>query len=98
VNQVTQNIVAVKIIKNEKLKSNLRLSKFIQSEVTSLKKISHPNIIKFIEILRTSNNIYLVYEYCNGGNLAEYIKKNKKIEDKEAFLIFQQILNGITAL
>ena len=30
-------------------------------------EINHPNIIRFIEMLRTNNNYYLVYEYCNGG-------------------------------
>ena len=27
------------------------------------------NIIKFVEMIKTSNNIYLVYEYCEGGTL-----------------------------
>lgn len=29
----------------------------------------NPHIVKFIEMTKTSNNIYLVYEYCEGGTL-----------------------------
>jgi serine/threonine protein kinase len=32
-------------------------------------------------MLRTMNNIYLVYEYCNDGNLDELIKKNGFIKE-----------------
>jgi serine/threonine protein kinase len=45
------------------------------NEVKILSKLDNMNIIKFIELLRTENNYYLVYEYANGGDLDEFRKK-----------------------
>lgn len=44
------------------------------NEVETLKKINNPNVIRFIELFNSKNNLYLVYEFCNGGNLEEYIQ------------------------
>ena len=49
------------------------LEKLTRNEITTLKKIKHKNIINFIEIMRSSNNTYYVYEYCNGGNLFDLL-------------------------
>jgi serine/threonine protein kinase len=58
----------------------------------------HPNIIKFVEMLRTTNNYYLVYEFCNGGTLAEYLKKRGKLPEDEALKIFEQLRQAFSAL
>lgn len=49
-------------------------------------------------MLRTSNNYYLVYEYCNGGTLAEYIKSKKRLTEQDAIKIFVQIRSAFEAL
>ena len=35
-------------------------------------------MVRFIEILKTANNYYFVYEFCNGGTLEQEIKKEGK--------------------
>jgi serine/threonine protein kinase len=40
----------------------------------------------------------MMLEYCNGGNLQDYIEKKGRIAEKEAILIFKQILNGIAVI
>lgn len=37
----------------------------------------------------------MMVEYCNGGSLQDYIDRKGRITEKEAILIFKQILNGI---
>lgn len=32
-------------------------------------------------MLRTTNNIYLVYGFCNGGTLEDEIKKNRFLKE-----------------
>lgn len=68
----------------EKFKKIPKLYDFIKNEIDILSQIDHPNVIRFIEILRTSNNFYLVYEYCNGGDLERLLKKRKLLPEKEA--------------
>jgi serine/threonine-protein kinase ULK/ATG1 len=88
----------VKTIKVEKFKVVPKLSEFTQNEITTLAKISNPNIIKFVEMLRTTHNMYLVYEYCNGGTLEDLIKARKFLTEREAIKIFRQILNAFKSL
>lgn len=75
----TKEIFAVKVMSVDKFKHTPKLGEFTNNEINILTKINHPNIIRFIEMLRTNNNYYLVYEYCNGGTLGDYIKAKKRL-------------------
>ena len=55
---------------------------YFKNEIIVLKNLHHKNIIKFIEIMKTSNHFYLVTEYCNGGDLCEILKEYKSKNDK----------------
>ena len=46
-------------------------------------------MIKFIEMLKTTNNMYLVYEFCEGGTLEDHIKKTKFLPEAEALKVLQ---------
>lgn len=49
-----------------------------------MKNVKSPNIIQFIEIQQTPNNIYIFQELANGGTLAEVLKNSKRFEEKKA--------------
>lgn len=89
---------AIKMISNTKLLKNPRLLSFLQSEIEILTKISHPNIVHLETNFRSQNNFYLVYEYCNGGTLEDYIKYHNNIKEKDALKLFSQILSGFNAI
>lgn len=55
-------------------------------------------IVSLKDVLETSNNYYIVQEYCNGGNLRAYMKKKKKLPEKEAINIMGQICEGFLEL
>ena len=82
----------------EKFKKLPKLYDFIKNEIDILSQISHPNVIKFIEILRTTNNFYLIYEYCNGGDLEHLLRKRKFLPEKDAQDILRQILSAFKVL
>ena len=72
----------------------------VSREIHILKLIRHPDIIqlyevKFIQIIETPRKLYLIMEYASGGELFEYIVKQKKIREKEACKFFQQLLAGV---
>jgi serine/threonine-protein kinase ULK/ATG1 len=47
---------------------------------------------------KTSNNFYLVMEFCNGGDLDAYVKKKKYLVEDEAIEIMCQLIHGFEHL
>ena len=50
------------------------------SEVNILREITHQNIVKYYDRIIDKDNqlIYIVMEYCEGGDLAKLIKQCKR--------------------
>ncbi|OWK14013.1 ULK1 [Cervus elaphus hippelaphus] len=62
--------VAVKCINKKNLaKSQTLLGK----EIKILKELKHENIVALYDFQEMANSVYLVMEYCNGGDLADYL-------------------------
>lgn len=78
-NVVSNELFAIKQVKHSIFDENPRLREFTVNEIKSLTQINNPHIVKFCEMLKTSNNIYFVYEYCNGSKLSFIFFKNKKV-------------------
>lgn len=71
-NKLTEIKVAIKIIyKKNMTDKNLNL---IRSEIEILKICQHPNIVRLIDSFDDIDNIYIVMEYCEGGDLANYFE------------------------
>ena len=55
--------------------------KNFRRELQNLHNLKHSNIIRILDYLNNKSTHYIILEYCNGGNLREYltkyIKKNK---------------------
>lgn len=49
-------------------------------------------------MLKTKNNYYFVYEYCNGGTLMQLLQKNHFLDQKKAINIFRQLLEAFKVL
>lgn len=82
---------AVKKVMNENIQN---YDGFI-NEVDALKTLDHPNIIKLYEVYEAVDCVYLVLEYCEGGDLFDYIANNDRLEEPEAARIFHQITSSI---
>ena len=90
--------VAVKIMDKAQIFSEpLNLTR-IQREIAILKIVRHRNIIKLYELMETPNKIYLVMEYCNGGELFDYIVSKQHLTERQACRFFQEIINSLEYL
>lgn len=59
----------------------------LERECDILSKLSHPNIIKLHTALKTKNNMYLITDYCEEGDLTSFVAKlykNSSFYDPEA--------------
>lgn len=52
-----------------------------------MKSLNHTNIVRLIDVFHSVNNVYIVTEYCNGGDLREYLKHNI-LNENRAIKIF----------
>ncbi|PBK63726.1 other/ULK/ULK protein kinase [Armillaria solidipes] len=73
--------VAIKTVKRDNLSA--KLFENLQSEIQILKSLSHRHITKLTDIVRSEHHIYLIMEYCSGGDLTGYIKKRGRVETLE---------------
>jgi serine/threonine protein kinase len=78
---------------SKKLNNDLELTK---TEIDILKICHHPNIIKLYDIFDTADYIYIIMEYCAGGDLFSYIeKRNYKLPEPRAAQIIHKLSMAI---
>ena len=76
--QQTSEFFAIKSIKKALLQK-FKLDGMVHNEVSTLKSISHPHIVKLIALKQTETHYYFIYEYCNGGTLETYMKNHSSL-------------------
>eukprot|EP01102_Stenamoeba_stenopodia_P015787 TRINITY_DN5437_c0_g1_i1.p1 TRINITY_DN5437_c0_g1~~TRINITY_DN5437_c0_g1_i1.p1 ORF type:complete len:402 (+),score=91.77 TRINITY_DN5437_c0_g1_i1:26-1207(+) len=85
--------VAVKVLKKKKLTPKER--KKIDLECEAMETLGHKNIIRLYDRQETESFLYLVLEYCHGGDLLAYMHKKKQLLEGEAFALFRQLVSAI---
>ena len=63
-------IRALKVISKDQMMVSENASEELKSEIEILKKLDHPNIMKIYEFFEDEKNIYLINEFCGGGDVA----------------------------
>ncbi|KAK0655964.1 hypothetical protein B0T16DRAFT_424640 [Cercophora newfieldiana] len=72
-----------------------RMPLAIEREVAILKLIQHPNIIQLLDIWENRQEIYIVTEYVEKGDMFGFINWNGRLEEEEAMLYFRQIMSAL---
>jgi NIMA (never in mitosis gene a)-related kinase len=102
---INQKIYAMKIL-DLKGKENDSMSKedkekYFISEIELLKKLDHSNIVKYYKSFRENEQLYIIMEYFDNGDLDDYIrvlKNEKKQKKEEIWNIFYQCMSGLNYL
>lgn len=87
---------AMKIIKKAEVPAEER-DKMLK-EVTILKSLDHPNILKIFDMHEDESHYYLLTEYCAGGELFDRIQKANNFNEKMAAKYIKQLLSAIAYL
>ena len=87
--------VAIKLIRRDSVSPHPnRLSK-IYREISILRTLSHPNIVRLHEMVETDRHIGIILEYASGGELFDYILTHRFLKDPPACRLFAQLVSGV---
>ena len=93
----SRQFFALKIIKKRNLNRSNSL-KMMYREISVQKKLIHPNIIRLFGHIEDIDNLQLILEYAEKGNLFHYIRRRKHLTEEESFFFFTQVCIGILFL
>ncbi|NP_956179.1 MAP/microtubule affinity-regulating kinase 3a [Danio rerio] len=90
---LTGSEVAIKMI--DKTQLNPTSLQKLSREVTIMKNLNHPNIVKLFEVIETEKTLFLVMEYASGGEVFDYLVAHGRMKEKEARAKFRQIVSAV---
>lgn len=91
---------AIKSINKQRIQDTEMYKKLLNTEILIMTRINHPNIIHLHDLFESTNNYYLVLDYCNKGDFQKFMlsRKLKFLEEREAVMFLKQIMNGFQEL
>ncbi|XP_012735032.2 serine/threonine-protein kinase DCLK1 isoform X5 [Fundulus heteroclitus] len=95
VERLTGREYALKIISKDKCKGKEQM---IQSEVSILRRVKHPNIVLLIEEMDTRSDLYLVMELVKGGDLFDAIMSSNRYTERDASCMLFNLASAIKYL
>ncbi|KIY47390.1 Pkinase-domain-containing protein, partial [Fistulina hepatica ATCC 64428] len=67
----------------------------IDREITMMKLMNHPNIMRIYDVFEGEKELFLVLEYVEGGELFDFLVNRGKMPPGEAVIFFKQIIYGL---
>ncbi|KAK5115405.1 hypothetical protein LTR85_009865 [Meristemomyces frigidus] len=67
----------------------------LEREIAIMKLLEHPNIVRLYDVWENRNELYLIMEYVDGGELFHYVDERKGLPEDEAVFIFRQIVSAL---
>ncbi|WJX95252.1 CDPK-related kinase 5 [Trifolium repens] len=94
--EIKGHSVAVKVIQKVKMTTAIAIED-VRREVKILRALNgHRNLIKFYEAYEDHDNVYIVMELCEGGELLDRIlSRGGKYSEEDAKAVMTQILNVV---
>ncbi|XP_029702351.1 serine/threonine-protein kinase ULK3 isoform X3 [Takifugu rubripes] len=85
----SREVVAVKVVAKKTL--NKASTENLLTEIEILKSIRHPHIVQLKDFQWDADNIYLILEWCSGGDLSRFIRSRRMLPEKVARRFLQQM-------
>ncbi|XP_052044186.1 serine/threonine-protein kinase ULK3 isoform X3 [Apodemus sylvaticus] len=92
----TREVVAIKCVAKKSL--NKASVENLLTEIEILKGIRHPHIVQLKDFQWDSDNIYLIMEFCAGGDLSRFIHTRRILPEKVARVFMQQLASALQFL
>ncbi|XP_042341294.1 maternal embryonic leucine zipper kinase [Plectropomus leopardus] len=89
---LTREKVAIKIMNKKDLGDDLPR---VKVEIEAMKNLSHQHVCRLYQVIETSTQIFMVLEYCPGGELFDYIIAKDRLSEEETRVFFRQIVSAL---
>jgi serine/threonine protein kinase len=88
---------AMKVLSKSKVMSH-NLTRYALTERNVLSFMNHPFIVKLDFAFQTKEKLFLILEYCPGGDLAEYLQVEKRFKEERAKIYTAELILAIEEL
>ena len=68
------------------------------NEARILKSLEHPNILKFYNYYETRNHLWVIFEFCPGGDVLSMLNEDKKLPESWVKIFALEIIRGLSYL
>ena len=75
-----------------------KITEHVRREITNHRNLSHPNIVKFKEVLVTPTHLAVAMEAIGGGELFGYVQQQGNFTESQARYFFQHLISGVEYL
>ena len=96
---------ALKVMKADSKKTTEQDKLVFLNEVSAMMDLDHPNIIRLIDYSNKAEAVrsdgsklklkYIALEYCEGGELFDYIAETGRFSEKQARFYFHQLIDAL---
>lgn len=92
--QGSKEYCAVKVIDLKDMKEEDR--QLIEEEISILKSLDHPYIVRLLHVFRNGRRIYIVQELCAGGELFDAIVTRVRYSEEDARQVMRAIMEAVS--
>ena len=89
--------VALKKIPIEIMKDHQKIQA-LSNEILISAGVENENLVTIIDLTDINEDKYIVYEFCNGGDLRRYLRYFKSFDETCVQYFVKQVLNGLSEL
>ncbi|XP_004488520.1 CBL-interacting protein kinase 23 isoform X2 [Cicer arietinum] len=86
--------VAIKILDKDKILKH-KMIRQIKQEISTMKLIRHPNVIRMHEVTASKTKIFIVMELVTGGELFDKIVRSGRLKEDEGRKYFQELICAV---
>jgi len=99
VSKASKQEVAIKVLNKKHVKKLDKKSETrLETEITILKAVNHPNVSGLKEMFENKEELFLVMEYAAGGELFKKVVKKGALQEKEAALCVYRLVSALEYL
>ena len=96
--KLTGQLVAIKIVKKSAIESRPDMEIKIRREISLMRLLDHPHLMKLIDICESPRHLYIILEYAAHGELFDFLVDRGSLSVELAIKLFRQIIYGLEFL